>query len=111
VKTFTFRPGANPTTDVYSGQTINIGPNGVGFETTTFTGATATSMSSKKKEQGGWDANKKSLWSFGGFHCGWCWVFAVKSMWGIGVLVGVDHWFEYTPRLDVCDNESMITSL
>lgn len=28
-------------------------------------------------------------------------------MWRIGVLVGVDHWFEYTPRLDVCDNESM----
>jgi hypothetical protein len=48
-KTFTFGPGAKPTTDVYNGKTISIGPSGVGFKTTTFTGATATSTSSKKK--------------------------------------------------------------
>lgn len=48
-KTYTIGPGAKPTTDVYNGQTISIGPNGVGFKTTTFTGATATSTSTKKK--------------------------------------------------------------
>jgi hypothetical protein len=51
--------------------------------------------------------NKKSLRSFWDLHCGWCWVFAVKSRWGIGFLVGVNLLFEYTPRLDACDNESM----
>jgi len=39
--TFTFGPGAKPTTDIYNGQTISIGPSGVGFKTTTFTAATA----------------------------------------------------------------------
>lgn len=36
--TFTFGPGATPTTDLVNGQTIVIGPSGVGFKTTTFTG-------------------------------------------------------------------------
>jgi hypothetical protein len=31
----------------------------------------------------------------------------VKSRWGVGVLVCVNHLFEYTPGLDACDNESM----
>jgi Pyruvate/2-oxoacid:ferredoxin oxidoreductase delta subunit len=106
-KTFTFGLGANPTTDVYNGQTISIGHNGVGFKTTTFTGATATSTSSKKKELGGWDAIQKILRSSWDLHCGWCWVFAVKSRWGVGVLVCVNHLFEYTQGLDACDNESM----
>lgn len=33
--TFTIGPGATPTTDVYDGQTISIGPSGVGFASTT----------------------------------------------------------------------------
>jgi len=45
-KTFTFGPGATPTTDVYNGQTISIGPGGLGFATTTFTGVFTTSTSS-----------------------------------------------------------------
>lgn len=36
-QTFTFGLGAKPTTDVYAGQTISIGPNGIGFSSTTFT--------------------------------------------------------------------------
>ncbi|KAE8440590.1 hypothetical protein EG329_007048 [Mollisiaceae sp. DMI_Dod_QoI] len=36
-QTFTVGPGASPTTDVYAGQTISIGPSGIGFATTTFT--------------------------------------------------------------------------
>jgi hypothetical protein len=36
--TFTFGPGATPTTDLVNGQTIVIGPSGVGFKMTTFTG-------------------------------------------------------------------------
>jgi hypothetical protein len=47
--TFTFGAGAKPTTDVYNGQTITIGPNGVGFKTTTFTGTSATQTGKKKK--------------------------------------------------------------
>ena len=39
-------------TDVYNGQTISIGPNGVGFKTATFMGATATLTSSKEKRSG-----------------------------------------------------------
>jgi hypothetical protein len=48
-KTFTFGLSADPMTDVYNGQTISIGHNGVGIKTTTFMGATATSTSSKKR--------------------------------------------------------------
>jgi hypothetical protein len=50
--TFTFGPGAKPTTDVYNGQTISIGPGGVGFKTTTFTAATST-HTGKKNGAGG----------------------------------------------------------
>ena len=56
--TFTFGAGAKPTTDVFNGQTITIGPNGVGFKTTTFTGATATSTSKKKNAAAGLRARK-----------------------------------------------------
>lgn len=45
--TFTFGPGAHPTTKVYKGQTITIGPNGVGVKTTNFKGASATQTSRK----------------------------------------------------------------
>ncbi|CZT06764.1 uncharacterized protein RAG0_12429 [Rhynchosporium agropyri] len=44
-KTYTFGPGAQQTSTVIDGQTISIGPGGVGFQTTTFTGTTATSTS------------------------------------------------------------------
>jgi hypothetical protein len=50
--TFTFGPGAKPTTDVFNGQTISIGPSGVGFKTTTFTAASAT-HTGKKNGAGG----------------------------------------------------------
>ncbi|KAF4626753.1 hypothetical protein G7Y89_g11404 [Cudoniella acicularis] len=44
--TFTYGPGATPTTDIYNGQTISIGPGGIGFATTTIipssTAATST---------------------------------------------------------------------
>ncbi|PMD30620.1 hypothetical protein L207DRAFT_520113 [Hyaloscypha variabilis F] len=56
--TFTFGAGATPTTDVYDGQTITIGPHGVGFKTTTFTGATATSTHKKKNAAAGLRARK-----------------------------------------------------
>ena len=63
-KTFTFGLGANPTTDVYNGQTISIGYNGVGFKTITFMGATATSTSSKKKN---WAAGMRIRKAYGVF--------------------------------------------
>ncbi|KAM3080562.1 hypothetical protein ACMFMG_005504 [Clarireedia jacksonii] len=44
--TFTFGPGAQPTSHTFNGQTISIGPQGIGFATTTFTGATNTKSSS-----------------------------------------------------------------
>jgi hypothetical protein len=43
--TFTFGPGAQPTSHTFNGQTISIGPQGIGFATTTFTGATNTKPS------------------------------------------------------------------
>ena len=43
--TFTVGPGAKPTTDVYNGQTISLGPGGVGFATTTVPAATSTPTS------------------------------------------------------------------
>ena len=46
--TYTIGPGAKTTTEVYNGQTISIGPGGVGFKTTTFTAATATATGKKK---------------------------------------------------------------
>ncbi|KAL2070314.1 hypothetical protein VTL71DRAFT_13340 [Oculimacula yallundae] len=42
-KTYTFGPGAQQTTTVVNGQTISIGPGGIGFKTTTFTAMTSTS--------------------------------------------------------------------
>ena len=56
--TFTIGAGAKPTTDVYNGQTITIGPNGVGFKTTTFGGPTSTSTSKKKNAAAGLRARK-----------------------------------------------------
>ena len=53
--TFTIGPGATPTTDVYNGQTISIGPGGVGFATTTiisFTTLTPSPTATKKKNGG-----------------------------------------------------------
>ena len=46
--TFTFGNGASVTSDVVSGQTISIGPGGLGFASTTFRGAAATSTQSGK---------------------------------------------------------------
>lgn len=54
--TFTIGPGATPTTDVYDGQTISIGPGGIGFATTTitsFTSSPTTATASGKKKNGG----------------------------------------------------------
>lgn len=59
-KTFTIGPGASPTTDVYGGQTISIGPGGIGFPTTTFTslgagtssGTAAGAATTTKKKNG-----------------------------------------------------------
>lgn len=53
--TFTIGPGATPTTDVYNGQTISLGPGGIGFATTTITSFTSssTATTSGKKKNGG----------------------------------------------------------
>lgn len=58
--TFTVGPGASPTTDIYNGQTISIGPGGVGFATTTVPPLTSTptstisaSATGKKKNAAG----------------------------------------------------------
>jgi hypothetical protein len=56
--TFTFGPEAPSTTEVYNGQTITIGPNGVGFKTTTFTGTNATHTSKKTNGAEGLVARK-----------------------------------------------------
>lgn len=55
-KTYTFGPGVPQTTTVINGQTISIGPGGIGFKTTTFTamtsrptGTAAAQTTSKKK--------------------------------------------------------------
>ncbi|TVY92693.1 hypothetical protein LAWI1_G001547 [Lachnellula willkommii] len=40
--TFTVGPGAKPTTETYNGQTISIGPSGLGFATTTVPPLTST---------------------------------------------------------------------
>ena len=56
--TFTFGPGAHTTTEVYNGQTITLGPNGVGFKTTTFTGTSATHTSKKMNGAEGLWASK-----------------------------------------------------
>jgi hypothetical protein len=53
--TFTIGPGASPTTDVYDGQTVSLGPGGIGFATTTITSFTTSSpsaTSTKKKNAG-----------------------------------------------------------
>ena len=52
--TFTIGAGATPTTDVYNGQTISIGPGGIGFATTTVTSfvSSPTATSTKKKNGG-----------------------------------------------------------
>ena len=52
--TFTIGPGATPTTDVFDGQTISLGPGGIGFATTTITSFTssATPGGAKKKNAG-----------------------------------------------------------
>jgi hypothetical protein len=47
--TFTFGPGAKTTTDVYNGQTISIGPGGIGFATTTIVPSTAAPASTHNK--------------------------------------------------------------
>jgi hypothetical protein len=59
-KSYTFGPGAQQTTTVIDGQTISIGPGGIGFKTTTFTamtsrptGLVAAQTSSKKKSGAG----------------------------------------------------------
>lgn len=47
--TFTIGPGARPTTDIYNGQTISLGPGGIGFRTTTlnsFMTSTSTEVTS-----------------------------------------------------------------
>jgi hypothetical protein len=44
--TFTFGLGAQPTSHTFDGQTISIGPQGIGFATTTFTGTTNTKFDS-----------------------------------------------------------------
>ena len=51
---FTIGPGATPTTDVYNGQTISIGPGGIGFATTTITSFTSnpTATTTGKKKNG-----------------------------------------------------------
>ncbi|PQE13765.1 hypothetical protein CJF31_00005240 [Rutstroemia sp. NJR-2017a BVV2] len=46
--TFTFGLGAQPTSHTFNGQTISIGPQGIGFATTTFTGTTNTKSGSAK---------------------------------------------------------------
>jgi hypothetical protein len=58
--TFTIGPGAKPTTDIYNGQTISIGPGGVGFATTTVppltstpTATTSAKTTGKKKNGAG----------------------------------------------------------
>jgi hypothetical protein len=38
----TFTVGSTPTTDLYGSETISIGPDGIGFKSTTFTAATVT---------------------------------------------------------------------
>jgi len=37
--TYTVGPGGKPTTRTYNGQTVSVGPDGVGFKTTTLTGS------------------------------------------------------------------------
>jgi hypothetical protein len=56
--TFTFEPGAYTITEVYNGRTITLGPNGVGFKTTTFTGTSATHTSKEKNDAEGLRARK-----------------------------------------------------
>jgi len=42
--TYTVGPGARSTTETYNGQTISIGPNGIGFSTTTVVPTSTTSI-------------------------------------------------------------------
>ena len=57
--TYTIGPGAKTTTDVYNGQTISLGPGGVGFKTTTIT-ATIPSLSSPTSSASAKHTGKKN---------------------------------------------------
>ena len=60
--TFTIGPGATPTTDVYDGQTISIGPGGLGFATTTISSFTTSSpLPTTTKKKSGAAASKPRL--------------------------------------------------
>ncbi len=64
--TFTFGPGAHPTTEVYNRQTVTIGLNGMGFKTTTFTDTSATQTSKKENSVKALRARKRCMafWEF-----------------------------------------------
>lgn len=51
--TYTIGPGAATTTEVYNGQTISLGPGGVGFKTTTVSATSSPSATSTGKKKNG----------------------------------------------------------